>query len=96
MNDTQYLLWLVQAGVGVGGGLIMLLLNRAISRMDADLADHKDSLDGHDAAITDLKVGVARAQAGTEALAEQMRQVRHDLRDVKQGVDGIARHLMGK
>lgn len=78
---------LIMLFIGVGVSMIAYLGKRMIDEQDSKLDDHERD-------ITALKVDVAKAQGSTDALADQIRVLRHDVRDVKSAVDGVARHLM--
>ena len=79
--------WLVMLLIGAGAAVIAFLLKRAV-------AQHDECLDEHGRAITALRVDVAKTQSDGLALAEQLRVLRHDVRDVKHGVDGIANNII--
>lgn len=92
-EDTIH--WLFTGLIGAGGAVIAWLLNRAVAQQDEKIDEAHDGVKECRGDITDLKVGVAKALAGNDALSEQMRVLRHDVREVKHGVDGIAKILMG-
>lgn len=92
MNEEIH--WLLTGFIGVGGTLIAWLLNRTIGEQDAKIDDAADGVAANRTDITALKVDVARALSGNDALGEQLRVLRHDVREVKQGVDGITHILM--
>lgn len=60
MDDHSILMWLVVAGLGIGGSLIGWLLARTVSRLDTDMKTHAVKLEKHDSLHNQCTVDLER------------------------------------
>ena len=89
-------LWIAFGLIAVGTAIISWLLNRSISQLDQTLEDHTQKHEGHSKDISEMRVDLAKTQSGNEALSESMRLLRHDVREVKIGVDVYFKEIRDK
>lgn len=87
MDALQLFIGIVSVVGTCGGAVIALMFTRALNRIDGTLDEH-----GED--ISRLKVDVSKAQGSSDAIAELVRQLRHDVRDFKQSTTGQLQEIM--
>lgn len=94
MEGVEVKLWVALGVVSIGGALITWLLSRTVGQMDKLLDDHDARHTSHEKAISDLRVDVARAHSGNEALTEHVRLLRHDVKEMRTGLDVYFQRIM--
>jgi predicted nucleic acid-binding Zn-ribbon protein len=94
--EAEIKLWVAFGLIAIGTALISWLLNRSISHLDQTIDDHSKKHEKHSDDISKIHVDLAKTQSGNEAMNESVRLLRHDVKEMKIGVDVYFKEIRDK
>lgn len=86
MDDNGTLHYLATFAVAIVSGAFTGLLRRTVNQQDETIRSQGEQIRTNTGTISDLRVEIARHQSNHQALADQLRLLRDDLGEVKEGI----------